>query len=196
MALGIPMSGQSKPFIRYDARAGRFSKLEGKDQVDITQGFTAVFDMAQIEVGWALFAANTAPEFIMARVGKPFPSRPSDKHKAAFRLMLKLPPSMGGDVREFASAAGCVGQAIDELHDAYLSAVESKSGLLPVVQMQGSTPVKTQTPGGMTTNYKPNFAIVKWVPRPADLPLEADEAPAAEPAPARVLAPAGADLEF
>lgn len=198
MALGIPTGGQSKPFAKYDARSGRFSKSDGREQVDITQGFAAIFDLENIEVGWAMFANNTAPDFVMVRAGQPFPARPSDKHRGAFRVQIKLSSALGGDVREFASAAGCVNAAMDELHNAYIAAPESKKGLLPIVTMNGSTAVKTQTPQGTTTNYKPNLSIVKWVPRPAELDGD-DEGEA--PAPARAPAPAPraavpADVEF
>lgn len=197
MALGLPQSGSMKPFVKYDARAGRISKSEGKETIDITQSFAAIFDLERIEVGWARFMANAAPDFQMARVGEPFPARPSDQHKSAFRVQLKLPPSLGGDVREFASAAAIVNQALDALHDAYLTAAESRKGMLPVVKLDGTQAVKTNTPQGTTTNYKPVFTIVKWVPRPAELAGEADE-PVAEvaPPPAQQRAPVSADTEF
>jgi hypothetical protein len=198
MALGLPQAGQGKPFVKYDARAGRFSISDGKEQIDITQQFAAIFDMENIEVGWARFLANAAPDFVMARVGTAFPARPSDTHKSAFRLRVKMAASIGGDVREFASAAGCVNQALDALHDAYIAAPESKRGLLPVVTLAGTTAVKTNTPQGTTTNYKPNFQIVKWVPRPADLEVEADAEPPPPPVRAqpRTPEPVGVDTEF
>ena len=198
MALGLPQSGVMKPYVKYDARAGRVSRSDGKDAVDITQSFAAIFDMERIEVGWARFLANAAPDFVMSRVGEPFPARPSEQHKSAFRLKLKLPPSLGGDVREFTSAAACVNQAVDALHDAYLAAQESKKGMLPVVKLDHTVAIKTQTPQGMTTNYKPVFTITKWVPRPAEMEgddeTEAEVEVAAPTPPARVMA--SADTEF
>lgn len=200
MALGLPASGEAKAHIKYDARAGRFSRMDNKEATDITQSFAAIMDLEQIEVGWARFAANSAPDFVMARVGQPLPARPTQDHKRAFRMMLKLGRNCGGDVREFASAAGCVIQAIDELHDAYSAAPQAAQGLLPVVTLAGSVAVKTQTPNGVTTNYKPQFTIASWQPRPAELGSSGD-APKAAPAPApKATAPAPqpamADTEF
>ena len=204
MALGLPASGESKNLIKYDARAGRFSRMDNKEATDITQAFAAIMDLEQIEVGWARFAANAAPEFVMARVSEPLPARPSQDHKRAFRMMMKLGKSCGGDVREFASAAGCVIRALDELHDAYCAAPQAAQGMLPVVTLSGSVAVKTQTPNGMTTNYKPQLTITSWQKRPEDLPLSSDApkvataAPAvAKPAaPAPAPQPAMADTEF
>lgn len=203
MALGLPAQGEFNDYIKFDARAGRFSRMDNKEATDITQSFTAMFDLAQIEVGWALFGTNAAPEFVVARIGQTVPLRPSDKHKRAFRMKVKLGKSCGGDVREFASAAGCVIQAIDELHDAYSAAPESAKGQLPIVTMTGSSAVKTQTPQGMTTNYRPNFVITTWQPRPADMPIDGEQATVRAPATvapvaAKAAQPAtvGADVEF
>jgi hypothetical protein len=69
-------------------------------------------------------------------------------------------------VREFSSNAGSVLSAIDALHTVYENAPERGQGMLPVVQFQGATEVK----GKHGSNYSPNFQIVKWVPRPAELP--------------------------
>jgi hypothetical protein len=54
---------------------------------------------------------------------------------------------------------------MDALHDAYSSASESKSGKLPIVKIAGVSPIKS----GQSTNYRPVFAIIGWVDRPASL---------------------------
>lgn len=210
MSLGFTPQGDFNDFIKYDARSGRFSRVDQKEPTDITQGFSALFDLAQIDVGWVMFAANSAPEFTVSRVGQELPARPTDKHKRGFRMKVKLAQAIGGDCREFSSAAGCVIAAIDDLHSAYESAPEAAKGMLPLVTLTGSTPVKTNTPQGSTTNYRPIFSIVRWLPRPADMPIDgaaptngnghAASAPKPVVAPARVApvqaAPVGADTEF
>lgn len=186
MALGLPPGGGDiVPMIKYDARAGRFSR----DNADITQGFSAVFDLEQVDIGWIRFASMQAPDFVLVRAGQPAPDRPSKDHKRGVRLMTVLARSIGGDMREFSSAAGCVIDAIDELHTAYSTAPEAAEGKLPIVALTGSSPVKTQTPTGQTTNYRPNFTITGWVDRPDTLPIVAGPV-ASERAPAAA-APAG-----
>lgn len=201
MALGLPPGGGDiVPMIKYDARAGRFSR----DGTDITQGFSAVFDLAQVNVGWIRFASMQAPDFVLVRAGEQPPDRPSKEHKRGLRLNTVLARSIGGDLREFASAAGCVIEAIDELHSLYAQASEAAEGKLPIVALTGSTAVKTNTPTGTTTNYRPNLVITAWVDRPESLPLVegpvAPERPAAngtngtadEPHPANHVPPPGA----
>jgi hypothetical protein len=177
MALGLPPGGGDiVPMIKYDARAGRFSR----DNADITQGFSAVFDLAQVDIGWIRFASMQAPDFVLVRAGQTPPDRPSKDHKRGVRLMCVLARSIGGDVREFSSAAGCVIDAIDDLHSTYAASPEAAAGKLPIVALTGSSPVKTQTPTGQTTNYRPNFTITGWTDRPESLPLV--DGPVAKPA--------------
>jgi len=177
MGLGLNVSsggGDFMPIIKYDARAGRIHKIDrvqGADPIstEITNNFTAVFDLANIEVGWALFRDGMAPDWHMVRVGQPKPARPSPEHKAAFRVNVKLTKQNGGDVREFGSAARCVIVSIDVLHDAYAASDESKRGMLPVVAMVGTEQIKSGGGAKSSTNYQPKFEIKSWVERPADM---------------------------
>ncbi len=172
MAIGIPMGGPRSQIVKFDARAGRWFRVDGKDAVvDITNGFTAVFDLAQIDIGWAMFVAGQAPDVSFARVPAPMPPKPSDGHKRAVRFNMKLAKSAGGDVREITAQAAIVMQAIDALHDVYTAAPEAAQGMLPVVACPTTEAVSMSTGAGKSTNYKPVLQIVSWVPRPADLPL-------------------------
>lgn len=202
MALGINTSSNQADIIsiiKYDARAGRFSRVDRQnngtewetEQVDITAGFVAVFDLENIEVGWMNFNTGGAPLFHLVKLGENSGQCPSAGFKEGFRIMLKLGKEAGGDVREWCSVAKTTIGALDGLHNAYLDGVKANSGMLPVVAMKSAHPVKTAAPGGKTqTNYAPVFEITKWVPRPADLVWKAKNAsasgngaPAASPAP-------------
>lgn len=175
MGLGLPAaaSGDFKPIIKYDARAGRVHRIDRADgvstPVEITQGFAAVFDLANIEVGYVMFNEGGAPAWAMVKIGQPLPQKPSKDYKTGFRLNIKLAKSLGGDVREFASAAGCVISAMDALYEAFAKAPEANAGKLPVVSITGTTMVKSGSGQKTSTNYAPNFAIQAWVDRPADL---------------------------
>ena len=191
MAIGIPLGGPRSQIVKFDARAGRWFRVDGKDAVvDITNGFTAIFDLAQIDIGWAMFVAGQAPDVSFARVPAAMPTKPSEGHKRAVRFNMKLAKSVGGDVREITAQAAIVMQAIDQLHDAYTAAPESKEGKLPVVACPSTEAVTQAMSGGAkSTNYKPVPQIVNWVPRPADLPLTSGPTPVAVAAPAPVVAP-------
>jgi len=207
MALGLntESGGDYKPVLKYDARAGRLFRVDrsqdsagnwNTDNVEVTNGFQAVFDLDNIEVGWILFAAGVAPSWDMVALGQPLPPRPSDQHKQGFRLNLKLGKASGGDVREFASTAKAVIGAVDGLHEAFLKGKSANPGKLPVVAMTGATPVTTEGKGQKSTNYTPVFEIKSWVDRPAELGGSAAAAPAPAPTPKPEPIAAMADDEF
>jgi hypothetical protein len=198
MGLGLPVNvggnGDFKRIVKYDARAGRVHRSDRVEVngsyenvlTEITNGFAAVFDLENIEVGYAYFAKGAAPAWAVVKIGQPLPAKPSKEYKQAFRLDIKLAKSLGGDVREFGSAAGCVIAAMDQLYDAYTKAPERAAGKLPVVSIANTTMVKS----GESTNYAPNFAITAWVDRPAELPVKpATAAPAPVSAPGPVIPP-------
>lgn len=204
MALGMQTEsgggGDFTPIVKYDARAGKMFRVDrtqddggswNTDNVEITNGFQAVFDLENIEVGWALFAAGAPPSFALAPLGVPMPARPTSEHKNAFRILIKLGKSAGGDVRELASQAKVMIAAVDKLHDEFTAGLKTNPGKLPVVAMTGSAPVVSKGQGKSSTNYQPVFEIVKWVDRPAELngapaaPAQVAPAPVATPAPAK-----------
>lgn len=169
-----PTSGDFLGIIKYDARAGRIFRIDravdGRVPIDITDTFAAVFDLENIETGWLNFS-GPQPDFKLVRMGEVLPVRPSENHKNGVRLMLKLHPSCAGQdkpVREFSSSAKAALSGIEKL---YLDYQKSKpeNGKLPIVQMQGSTPIRTGTGDRQSTNYVPKFVIVGWAGRPSDL---------------------------
>ncbi|WP_270933836.1 hypothetical protein, partial [Falsiroseomonas oryzae] len=202
MALGLNTSTSGAdfiPHIRYDARAGRLfraDRAQGSDgrwqttMVDISSPPPQfLMDLAQIEIGWLSYAGG-APDLRMVPFGAPLPPQPSKEHKQGFRVRVYAPKLLGG-LREFAASAKTVISAIDALHSAYEAAPERSQGLVPVVSLAGTMPVVSKTPQGSSTNYAPVFRIEKWVPRPADLPLDGVTvtAPTGAPAPAPAAPP-------
>lgn len=216
MSLGFSNGGGTfASYVKIDARAGRVLRRKNMERgeqqdVDITDGFQAVFDMANIKVGWAHFIAGSAPSYVMAKVGEPRLPRPSDQYKEGFLVQIALPASLGGGVHELSSTAKAVMQSIDKLHTDYLAAPERASGKLPVVKISGMTMVESKMPNGQTTrNFSPVLTIVGWVDRPASMDgvdaAPAAPAPAATPPatgstpvapPAPKTAPAAASMDF
>jgi hypothetical protein len=187
MALGLVTSsgsGDIKPYVKYDAKAGRLFRIDRALQGDgtyasipaeITSTAQMVMDLANIRVGWINYTPQ-GPIRRLAVLGKePMPARPDDKgadgkpvFKQAFEVDLVLDANTNGgntSSRVLSSAAGCVIEAVDALHDSYSSASESKSGKLAIVKIASVSPVKS----GQSTNYKPDFVITGWVDRPASL---------------------------
>jgi hypothetical protein len=170
------------PIVKYDARAGRFFRVDRTQNaagqwdsipVEITHQFQAVMDLERIELGWLNFPTNGAPEITVAPYGQPLPAKPSLNHRAGYRINMLLGKGCGGDVREMASNAQASINGMDELHTAYLEGVKSHPGMLPVVQLAGTAAVVSTGKTATSTNYAPVYRIADWVPRPAKLSEEA-----------------------
>lgn len=184
MALGLNYNsgggdnGDIIPFVKYDARAGRFfrndrSETNGaysNNAVDITSNFKAVMDLENLEVGYLLFAAGAAPQFLLVRLGDPMPHKPADaKWKQGVRVMMKLHQSCGGDVRETSSNAAAFLKGFDDLHSAYEAGKAANPGKLPIVVLKTTMPITSGSGEKKSTNYQPVFEIAGWAPRPVDL---------------------------
>lgn len=206
MALGLNYStgggdnGDIVPFVKYDARAGRFFRNDRTEQngaytnnaVDITSNFKAVIDLENVEVGYLLFAAGSAPAFMLVKLGDPMPHKPADgKWKQGARIMMKLHSSCGGDVRETSSNAAAFLKGIDELHTAYEAGKAANPGKLPVVVLKTTIPVTSGSGDKKSTNYQPVFEITGWAPRPTDL-VHVAKGSSAAPSTAPQAAPASA----
>lgn len=184
MALGLDYNtgsgsgGDIVPFVKYDARAGRFFRNDRAEvngqytntPVDITSNFKAVVDLENIEVGYLKFAAGSAPEYLLVKLGDPMPHKPADaKWKQGARVMMKLHASCGGDIRETTSNAAAFLKGIDELHTAYEAGKAANAGKLPVVVLKTTVPITSGSGDKKSTNYQPVFEIIGWAPRPSDL---------------------------
>jgi len=206
MALGLSTGGSGgdiKPYVKYDAKAGRLFRVDRVQNPDgtyssetheITSVAQMVMDLANIRVGWINYTTQGPIRKLVVLGKEPIPPRPDDKNsdgKPAFKqgfevdLMLNK-DSGGGPVRVLGSGAACVIEAMDSLHDAFTGAAESKAGKLPVVAISGVQPVKS----GQSTNYKPTFSIIAWIDRPQAMnaapaqPASPPTAPTAPTAPA------------
>lgn len=176
MALGLnyeTSSGDIIPLIKFDAKAGRMFRVDRENGTntphDVTNGFKAVVDFENVEVGFINFATGGAPDFVLVPLGDPMPQKPSDGHKQGARVMLKLSKEAGGDIRELASCAKTFLRGLDELHGHYEAQKAANAGKLPIVALKSTIPVTTGEGARRSTNYQPVFEIVGWAARPADL---------------------------
>jgi hypothetical protein len=179
MALGVNYEssngGDFLPVAKYNAKAGRWSRVDRSDgvneEVDITLSFKAIFDFENVETGWISFTAGQAPDFDVVKYPATHPSRvpPSLNHKPGIRIAVKLGADCGGDVREVASVSKAFLRGIDELHNDYLEGVKANPGKLPVVIMVNAIPIVSEGKGQKSTNYCPQFKIASWASRPSDL---------------------------
>jgi hypothetical protein len=209
--VGSGGGGDFLPIVKYDARAGRISRVDRENgesiPTDITNNFKAVFDFENVEVGFIKFAAGMAPDFRLSRFydRKPVPD-PKGDYKPGVRFVIKLAKECGGDIREIASNAGAFLDAAKKLHVEYEAGIKENAGKLPVIALDGVN-AKTSGEGQKkSTNYVPVFKIVSWVKRPDDLVYVArgssvassQEETSSPPSTGstKVAAPAGGDDDF
>lgn len=205
--MASPQSGEFVPYVKMNAKAGRFyTKDDEGNEYEVTD-FTAAFDMDNIQTGWFLYAPGVAPQITLDPSITQAAERPSDKHKRGFVVNVFSDKNLGG-VREFSSTAGAVIEAINEVYDAWEAGKASNLGKTPIVKCTGVQGIT----GKHGTNYRPKLEIVAWADRPAalaDAPRaqsnsggQAAATPAPAPAPAGHTpppgagAPASADVEF
>ena len=158
--------GEFTVYVKYNAKAGRwYTKDDAPNAAEFeVVNMTAVFDIPNLKTGWFLFQAGSAPDKAINASLSAWGPKPSDAHKRGFQINLFSDKNLLG-VREFASTAGSVIEAMNGLYDAWLAAPEAAQGKLPVVKCAGVLPVT----GKHGVNYAPVLEIVAWVDRPAQL---------------------------
>lgn len=167
--------GDFTPIVKYDARSGRLFRIDRADtgqgyaneEVDITSTFKAIVDFENVEVGWAMFQPGTAPSFALVPMGSRFPDKPSEHHKNAVRVMLKLAKDCGGDkpIREISGTAKAFLSGVEAVYKDYTTEKDANPGKLPVIVLEKTTPIKSGSGTKTSTNYQPTFKIAGWAPR-------------------------------
>lgn len=155
-----------KVYVAFNAKAGRWYTKEDKPDAELfeVKDLTAVFDFKSLKTGWFLFAPGVAPVKQINPTLDANTPRPGDGFKTGFQLNLFSSKNLLG-VREFASTAGVVIDAMNNLFDEYAAAPERKEGKLPVVRCVDVRAIS----GAHGTNYAPVFQIMDWTERPAEL---------------------------
>src|SRR5690242_17368471 len=130
--------GEFKVFVNYNAKAGRWYTKEDKPEAEMfeVQNMTAVFDMDTLKTGWFLFAPGVAPVKNFDPSLTEAAPKPGDGFKRGFELDVFSEKNLGG-VREFASTAGVVIEAMNDLYDDWMAGKDANPGKLPVVKCAG-----------------------------------------------------------
>lgn len=170
--LDVGGGGDIAPFIKYNAKAGRFYRIDREQgpngwqnhEVDISNDFEMLFCFDTLEAGHAHFG-EYGPEYRLF----PYPyakgNEPKERgqyedddgrlFKPAFRLSVIL---RNGEEREFASNAGVTVNAVAKLYDVY-ARERPNDKAFPVVALDG-TPRPDR---GNYGNFTPVFQIDGWV---------------------------------
>ena len=154
-----------KPVLEDRVRTGNGWETEQRNLE--TDEFRAVFDPENIEVGWIAFVKGEGLNARLVHVGEDYGDRPSNDHKEGLRIVVKMDPALGGDLRELISTSPALWSAVDQLHSDYLADVDKHpNNCLPVVDIADVREQPTHS-GAILV---PTFKISGWVPRPQDLP--------------------------
>lgn len=195
MSLNLGGGGDFLPYAKYNSKSDKWFVRGENGDVEIARP-TFVADLKSIQTGWFYLKAGTAPQIIYdPNLSTPAPKptatfiddkgKTRDCYKRGFKLNLYSQQSFGGDgLVEFTGASMHVCAAINELYDQYEKELPANVGKLPVVACSGAVPQKDKH----GINYKPVFAIQKWVDTPqafsAAPPAAANASNANAPSPA------------
>jgi len=180
--LGGGGGGDFTAHVRYMASTSSWKmSMEGADNPPVEFAFDqpAIFDLEQIKTGWGVFEMGVAPEWVMdASLSDPAP-KPTDgrEWKRGFQFNIFSKNMFGEEpTREFATTGVGACMGVQALYSEFEKELPANHGKVPVVKFDGSV---SSTAGRGSTTI-PTLVIVKWVDRPADLPIETDApAPAA-----------------
>lgn len=165
--------GDFKHYLKYNAKARRYyAKKDGQEEVEVNNP-SFVIDFDNIKTGWFYYDSGVAPSIILDQDLSTPAAKPSEKHKRGFTVEIFSNNILGG-VGDFGSTSGIVGGVVNSIYEQFEKERGQHAGELPVIQCNGVTPEV----GKHGTNYKPNMAIVKWIPRPAEFGGKATSAEA------------------
>ncbi|MBT3786783.1 MAG: hypothetical protein HOC33_05060 [Alphaproteobacteria bacterium] len=196
--LNIGASGNFTRHTKFNSKASKWFVRSDDEDVEIGNP-TFVIDFPNIRTGWHCFRENQAPErLIDPSLDRAAPS-PGEGFKRGFVVRVYSQKHFFGLV-ELSSASIHMGNAIREMFQAYETDRDKHPGELPVIVCTGSEAMKDK----YGTNYKPILELVKWVPRPAEMPDQSPvdpadvwqpEAPAAQPQQQTHVQPPSADSQ-
>ena len=187
--LNIGSNGSSRPYCKYNAKSGRWSRQgENGEDIDIANP-TFIADMANIETGWMRFREGQAPDRILDASLQETAAKPTEADfKRGFILILYSKQYFGGAV-ELSSCSLHLCNAVNDAFTIYMAGRDGYPGQVPVFSCTGVVPSKDK----FGTNYRPILQLMKWTPRPAELPdLPASKSESAASAPVEPAAPTAA----
>lgn len=163
MPLNLHGSADYTPYLKFNAKAGRFYiREEGKeDDVELKVPLKMAFDFPSIKTGYIKFGESGPPirkwdPSLSVEVMSPDPS--DSKFKRGFQVHVWIATHSVG-LREFMSTAGVV---CGPIMDMYVQWEEhGKPDEVPVYMCDGCDTIKQST----GVSYSPVFTLERWAPR-------------------------------
>jgi hypothetical protein len=179
MPLNIASSGDFVPYLKYDAKSGRFKvKPDGTDQWVEIRDFNLAFDMEHIRTGWIWYPQDGAPPHKMwsPSVSADVGPRPGLDYKLGFEVMVygnTIIPGTNSKIglRSWSANAFCTVSSINEMYAAFEKELPANPGKCPIYAFK--TVKETE---GAYINYKPVFELVAWADKSKVPAFEAHQA--------------------
>jgi|TARA_B110000483_G_scaffold57198_1_gene71588 hypothetical protein len=191
MPLETLNSGGGAAFIRFSAELDQWSRSsQSGDLVDISWDSPVIVDIEKIQLGWLKLAGGR--DWIIwpdNDVKLAATLKPSDEYRQGFNVKFYSSKLFDDEpIRELSANGVGIFSFIKAVYDACESGFGKDQ--VPALKITKSTPTRI----GKGATKIPNFEIVKWVDRPAELsgnapvtpPPVAQATPQAEPASADV----------
>lgn len=187
--------GDFVPYLKYNAKAGRFyvKSPDGKVDIEVEKPRLA-FDMANIKTGWIYYpeGGGAPPEKVWDPTLNQQAPKPAGmkKFRRGFEVMVVGADQIPGvgilGLREFGSTAGAVIGSILKMYDLYEIGAEQNPEKVPFFRCTQVNPIDSK----YGTNYEPVFSLLGWVERKKVPEFDAHLANS-DNLPARTTAPAG-----
>ena len=163
MPLNLQASGDFTPFVKFNAKAGRFyARLEGQmDEAELQLPMQIAFDFPAIKTGWIKFGENGPPHRKWdpsLSVEALCPDPKDDKYKRGFQVNVYITTHRLG-LRELMSTASAIIGPIMALYEQWEQ--HGNSAEVPVVRCSGVETIKSN----FGVSYSPIFEFEKWAPR-------------------------------
>ncbi len=196
MSLNLPTKGGDfTPFLKYNAKAGRFFvRVEGSEQDQEIDKPILVIDMANIKTGLIYFPMNGAPQTIWDTPEVEASTTSAGQWKRGFKVVCYGEQPIG--LREWSSNSINTNAALVKMHQAWEASPEHADySKVPWFRNTGVNPIESS----FGTNYEPLFELGGFTERAGRFPEEngadktqATSAPAPQPTPAPSTAPSTA----
>lgn len=166
MPLETLNSGGGAAFIRFSAELDQWSRSsQSGDLVDISWDSPVVIDIEKIQLGWLKLAGGR--DWIIwpdNDVKLASTLKPSDEYKQGFNVKFYSSKLFDDEpVRELSANGVGIFSFVKAVYDACEK--DFGKGQVPAIRITKSTPTRI----GKGSTKIPNFEIIKWVDRPAEL---------------------------
>jgi len=163
MPLNLQGNAEFSPYLKYNAKAGRFYVrfADATVETELQPPLSMAIDFPSIKTGYIKFGENGPPirkwdPSLSVEAAHPNPDDP--KFRRGFQVNVWISTKKAG-LRELMSTAGVVCGPFMNMYDAWEA--HGKPEEVPVYVCEGVEEVK-QTNG---TSYSPVFTLERWVPR-------------------------------